>query len=247
VLPGARRGASLRAAPTRRKGAGGKRGRAAEALVPVPPAMVVGAGVVALVALWPLTAPLRADASADQALRHAAAGRFDAADAAWERAASTAFWEPAYPARHGDFRATRGDQEGARALHEVAQRRDPRGLQHAINVGRLAVRVRDEAAAAAAYERALEIDPSTPQVLAEVGRFHLDHGDDDLGRRLLERAVILEPDEPDWWIDLGDARAEAGDTVDARSAFEEALRLDPQATGARNALEELPDSPAAGS
>lgn len=225
--------------PTRRPGRRAKARRPPLPLAPANHAVHAGIAVLAVVGLWVATMPLRADAAASRGQQAAATGQQAEAERAFARASRIGFWEARYPALRAGMAAGLGDDEQAIALYEEALDREPRGLSHAINLGRAAMAAGDHVKAEAAYERALRLDPKTPEVLAEVGRYRLEAGAPGRARELLEKVVRLDGDNPEWWVALGEARSAEGDVDGARQAFERALALDPDAEGAAEALETL--------
>ena len=236
ALPGAP------ALPTARPGRK-KRSRQPVPLAPAHPAVVgVLIGVV-VAGIWVTTLPIRADASAMQGVQAAAAGDVRVATDSYRRAASLASWEPRYPAMLGGLLNQVGQGDLAYDAYFEAAARDPRGLSHALNLGRVAVTLERPDEAERWYGRALQIDPTTPEVLAEVGRFELEQGDVAVATGLLERAVALRGDHPGWWAALGEARSAEGDAQGAREAFERALELDPDTPDAAEGLERLVGGP----
>ncbi|HUH07942.1 MAG TPA: tetratricopeptide repeat protein [Egibacteraceae bacterium] len=196
--------------------------------------------VLVVIGVWALAIPLRAEEAASDALHLAAVGRLDEAEQAWDSAVGIGFWEARYPAMAGGFHTEQlGRLSEALALHQTAARREPRGLAHWINVGRIAVSLGEEATAEEAYQRILELDRQTPEVLAEVGRYRLERGDAAEAARLLGQAVEARDENAEWWVALGRARSGAGDDAGARRAFERALQIDPEADDARDGLEQL--------
>lgn len=212
---------------------------AAVPLVPLHPGIVAVITLGALGLVWLGSTPLRADMAAQDGRNLAAAGDTRAADAAFKRASGTAFWEARYPALHAVLLTDMGQKELARDAYRTAAAREPRGLAHTLNAGRLSANLGEEEEADAWFARALELDPKTPETLAEVGRWKLMQEEHDEAQRLLERATALRHDNADWWVALGQARSADGDEEGARAAFQRALDIDPDAEGAEEAMEEL--------
>lgn len=227
VLPGA---VTLSAADRRR----GREGFAAWRPLPV-----AALAVPAVVALPLVVLPFRSDVATQDARAAAARQDVDAAAAAYERAAKLAPWEPRPPTLAGSFYASVGrDVEALEAFQEALDR-EPRGLAHALNIGRLAGELGQPDVAGAAYERAVEIDPTTPAVLLEVAQFRINHGNAQGALALVERAAETDPTQAATWVALGTTRAAAGDVQGARSAYERALSIDPAAPGAAEGLASL--------
>ncbi|HVM14256.1 MAG TPA: tetratricopeptide repeat protein, partial [Egibacteraceae bacterium] len=232
-LPGAPAAAAVSPGKTRKKK------RAAVPLVPLNPGLVAVIVVGSVALVWVGTTPLRADLAAQTGRNLAAAGDTRAADAAFERASRTAFWEARYPALHAVLFTDMGKADLARDAYRTAVAREPRGLAHALNLARVSVSLGEHEEAGAWYARALELDPTTPETLAEVGRYKVTQGENDEAQVLLERATAVREDNADWWVALGQARSADGDEEGARAAFQRALDIDPGAEGAEQALEEL--------
>ena len=236
TLPGAP------AVPTARPGRKKKSGQP-RPLASAHPAAVGVLIIVVLAGAWFTTLPIRADARAMQGVQAAAAGDVRVATDSYRRAGSIASWEPRYPAMLGGLLNQVGQADLAYDAYLEAAARDPRGLSHALNLGRVAATLERPEDAERWYDRALDIDPTTPEVLAEVGRFELAQGDVAAANDLLERAVALRGDHPGWWAALGEARSADGDVQGAREAFQRALELDPDTPDAVEGLERLAGDP----
>lgn len=216
-------------APARAAGKPGKAKKKAAKpqLVPLRAPALAGIVAVAAVAAWIATVPWRADAAAQTGQQAAAAGETAVMERQLDRAESLGFWEPRYPVTRATIASEEGDAEQALAAFERALARQPRGLSHAINVGRQAAALDDHERARQAFQRAVEIDPKTPEVLAEVGEYHVQHGSAQRARELLERAVDQHDDQAEWWVALARAREATGDDNAAEKARERAIELDP--------------------
>lgn len=234
ALPGAR----TAAAPASRSAKAKGRARGPRvAVAPASPVLTAVIGIVGVLVLVVLTTPVRADLAAARAQQTQQDP--EATVAAYDRAASVAFWEARYPALEGAYLTSLERTEDSLAAHAEALAREPRTLAHALNVARLQAALEQTDAADASWERVLEIDPTTPQVLAEAGRYRLSRGDVAEARELVERAVAMNGEEAAFWVALGEVREASEDVDGARAAFERALELDPEARGAAAALDAL--------
>ena len=225
----------------RRPGTATKRRRArqAEKLLPLHPGIAAVIVVAGLGATWMVLMPLRADLEMGEGTRAEARGDGQRAQVTLEEATRVGFWEARYPARLGGLMTSLRRPEEALSAHEEAARREPGGVAHWINIGRVAASLGDHDKADAAYDRLLEVDPSTPETLQEVALYRAGREDYERAEALLERAVSVRDDSAELWTQLGDVRSRSGDTQAARDAYEQAVRLDPNAGEAEQALDEL--------
>src|SRR5680860_836272 len=236
TLPGARMA-------TGRPGAGkkGKRKRLkpADRLVPLHPGIAAAIVALGLGAIWGILLPLRADLKLGAATQAETRGNSSLAEASLRDATAIAFWEARYPARLGGLMTSVQKPEEALAAHQQAAAREPGGVAHWINIGRVATTLDDHGTAAKAFERLLQVDPTTPETLQEVASYRANRQDYAAAEELMERAVSVSTDSPELWTQLGNIRARNGDTEAARAAYERALELDPDAEEAGQALERL--------
>lgn len=188
TLPGAPR------VPVTKPGRKGKARPRDVPLAPAHPAVLGTLGVAVLAAVWLAVVPVRADAAAMQGVRAAAAGDIRGATDSYRRAAAIARWEPRYTVMLASTFNRIGRTELAYEAYLEAARRDPRGLTHALNLGRIAMSDGRPDDATRWYTRALQIDPTTPEVLVEVGRHRLERGDVAGAKEAFERALEVDPD-----------------------------------------------------
>lgn len=185
--------------------AASSRGRSGRRLRPLTPLPVAAIAVVAAALVWMALVPLRADMAVANARSLATEGRFEAALAAYDRAADIAEWEGMYPALHAAHLTRLDRLEAARERHLEAFAREPHDLVHAINVARTSTALEDVETAGRWYDRVLQIDPKTPETLVEIAEFELEHGDPQRAVTLLERATERRT-EPRWDELLAEAR-----------------------------------------
>jgi len=192
----------------------------------VPTAAVVTAGVLVM-ALWPLTRPLRADGHAGDGRRLVAAGRVDKGLDAYRQAIRLAPWHAGYGVHMADAYFARGrTREGYREIQHAAAA-DPTSLPAVLTAARAADLVGDKSAAASYYAHALRVDPRAPELLAEAADFALRSGDAGRAIALLEQLLALRPGLDGSWVALGRAYAAADEETKARAAYHRALKLVP--------------------
>lgn len=199
----------------------------------------IAAALIAIVGLWLVTRPLRADVAHQDARKAAAARQAEAADAAGERSTSIAPWEPTFWFRRGVLTLDSGRERQAAPLLEEAIRRDPLGLEQVVTAARVYGVLDDPERAGELYDRALRIEPHAPELKVEVARFKLAQGDFDAGIPLAEELVKARPDNADFWLLLGKAYTADGQESEARDALERALELSPDNAEAKATLEKL--------
>lgn len=206
--------------------AGGRRGTRIE--VPSSTyAVMAGIAVVAVVAGWQATRPLRADLTAVHAQNQFSDGDLEGALASLERATDLAPWQGRYWLLRTQLSEATREVFDATDFAEEAARREPGSGQYALLAGRLNLRYRDVSQAREWFESAIARDPKNPLVLAEVAAFEAEAGDLDQATRLIERAEALAPDA--FQVAMGRGRVEeaAGNIDAARAAYEHALELSP--------------------
>lgn len=131
---------------------------------PASPTMLAGTAVVAILAMWVVTVPFRADRAALRAMEARSASDLDATLDASARATELAPWEGSYWAQRAAALDKLGDLESARkAGIEAAERADGSAF-YALAVAALSQRIGDDEATEAWLAEAAERDPHNPAV-----------------------------------------------------------------------------------
>lgn len=152
------------------------------------------AGVLAVVALWVATVPLRADIAAGRANRLAASEDYSGALVALERATRLAPWEFTYWFERADVQLQSGDPSAALEALEVAAQRDPGDLKNPLAAARIAAENGRPELAAEQYQQALRIEPQHPELKVEAARVMASLGRTAEAQDLLEDALDVEPE-----------------------------------------------------
>lgn len=152
---------------------------------------VIGAlaGVYAVPKIW----SVMADSAIQQGEALASRGRWEEAQAQFERALR---WNPGSTAAHyglGVVRFGRGDTAGARAAWEKALAIDPMNIRALFELGNLWRMSGDYAQAVAAYQRALVLAPHQTAIRANLALCYEALGDVAAARRELEGVVLAAP------------------------------------------------------
>jgi Flp pilus assembly protein TadD/O-antigen ligase len=153
--------------------------------------------VVALVAVWFVVYPLRADLVAAGAAPLTAQGRYDEAAERFERAARLNPAEGSYPFLAARAHEAAGRPEAALERAQEAAERDPGTVQYAVFAARQAQALGNSELAARWYREAVDRDPKDPPVLNEAAAFLVAAGDDEGARELYGRVLKLDPDNED--------------------------------------------------
>jgi O-antigen ligase/Flp pilus assembly protein TadD len=152
------------------------------------------AGLVAVVMLWFVVYPLRADLVAAGAAPLTAQGRYDEAAERFERAARLNPAEGSYAFLAARAHEAAGRPDAALERAQEAARRDPGTVQYAVFAGRQAQALGRADLAARWYREAVDRDPKDPPVLNEAASFLAAAGDDEGARDLYRRVLELDPD-----------------------------------------------------
>jgi O-antigen ligase len=213
-------------------------------------ALLVAVGFGAAV-LYANVRPLLADAAALTADRLAAAGEWEGAIAAAERAVALAPWEPAYRRMlswaHLQAVVQGGGAPGVglpRAEGALLAARDLRPLDaqtwaalgelygkwgNGWDPGQLPL-------ATAAYEQAVTLAPNSAMLQTAWGMVALEGGHFPEAAAHFRRAVALDATDARAWAHLGEAELAQGRVGEARAAFQEALHWEPELAAAHAGL-----------
>lgn len=183
------------------------------------------AGALAIVGLWFLVLPLRADAalgdSQQAVVNKNATGAIEAA----KRSTDLAGWEGTYWFQYGVRMLDAGRQKEAMTALEHAIEREPRGLEQVVTGARISAALGDEKRAADLYAQALRIEPHAPEMLLEVAKFRAVNGDFAAAQKALESVVEVRPSDSEAWLVLGQVYAEQENLPKARAALERVVSL----------------------
>lgn len=183
------------------------------------------AGALALVGLWFLVLPLRADAALGDSQQATANKNVTGSIAAAKRSAALADWEGTYWFQYGVRMLEAGRQKEAMAALEQAIDREPRGLEQVVTGARISAALGDNDRAGDLYAQALLIEPYAPEMLLEVAKFRAVNGDFAAAQKTLESVVEVRPSDAEAWLVLGQVYAEQENLPKARDALEKVVAL----------------------
>lgn len=152
---------------------------------------------IALVLIWFVIVPLRADVAAASGFRAINAGDVRSGLERIESSTELAPYRATYWLFLASARERVGNEAGAlRALEEAASR-DAGSSQQALAVGRFADRAGDLDLATEWYERAVARDPFNPVVLDQAANYYDSIGEFERAESLMSRAVVSSEFAPD--------------------------------------------------
>lgn len=147
--------------------------------------------ILATIAVWAASIPLRADMAADdpEALETAAGG-----EGIRDRSTELAGWEPEYWLRLVAPLTEQGQFDAAREVANKAVGVAPRDLEAVMTSARLEKALENPERARELYEQALAIEPVQVDIAMEAAQFAVDSGDPDWARTLLDQVLSHRPD-----------------------------------------------------
>ena len=145
----------------------------------------------AVVMVWFVTTPLRADLQAASAIRAGMAGNLESSQEGLEEASELAPWVSIYPYQRARALEVSGNQEAALEAMERTAELEPGVSRYARQVAQLADVMGQEGLAANWYLQAAERDPMNIGLLRDVAEYLAAHGREETADRLRRRAEEL--------------------------------------------------------